>query len=158
MFGSTFENCLHKLEKVLKRCIKTNLVLNWEKSHFMIREGIVLGHVVSNRGIEVDKAKVELISKLSPPTSVRQIWSFLGHAGFIADSSKTFPKFFVSCVTSLLRTHYLSLISLVSKLFKLLGIPWPKLRSFSHQIGLVLFKPCAMPQTLHLGTLKPKSR
>jgi hypothetical protein len=48
----------------------------------MVQEGIVLGHIVSKRGIEVDKAKVELISKLPPPTTVRQIRSFLGHAGF----------------------------------------------------------------------------
>jgi len=45
VFGSSFDDCLHKLEKVLERCIETNLVLCWEKNHFMIREGIVLGHV-----------------------------------------------------------------------------------------------------------------
>ena len=54
MIGSTFDNCLHNLTLVLKRCMETNLVLNWEKSHFMVREGIVLGHHVSERGIEVD--------------------------------------------------------------------------------------------------------
>jgi len=59
--GSSFEDCLGNLEKVLERCVKVNLVLNWEKCHFMVKEGIVLGHVVSNRGIEVDKAKIEVI-------------------------------------------------------------------------------------------------
>jgi len=92
VFGSSFEDCLHKLKKVLKRCMKTNLVLSWEKSHFMVREGIVLGHVVFDRGIEVDKAKDELISKLPPPTSVCQIRSFLGHAGFYRRFIKDFSK------------------------------------------------------------------
>ena len=73
VFGDSFENYLKNLEKTLKRCMETNLVLSWEKSHFMVKEGIVLGHVVSERGIEVDKVKVELISKLPPPTSVKQI-------------------------------------------------------------------------------------
>ena len=92
VFGSSFDDYLHKLEKVLKRCIESNLVLSWEKSHFMVREGIVLGHVISKRGIEVDKAKVELISKLPPPTSVRQIRSFLSHAGFYRHFIKDFSK------------------------------------------------------------------
>jgi len=58
----------------------------------MVREGIVLGHIVFNRGIEVDKGKVELISKLPPPTSVCQIQSFLGHAGFYRRFIKDFYK------------------------------------------------------------------
>ena len=86
----------------------------------MIREGIMLGHVVSHRGIEVDKAKVELISKLSPPTSVSQTQSFLGHARFYRRSSRTSLKFLFPCATSLLRTYHLSLMNLVLKLFKLL--------------------------------------
>ena len=52
-------------------------MLSWEKSHFMVQEGIVLGHIVSKKGIEVDKAKVELISKLPPPTSVNKFDLFL---------------------------------------------------------------------------------
>ncbi|MDV3193969.1 MAG: RNase H-like domain-containing protein, partial [Sweet potato little leaf phytoplasma] len=82
VFGESFQNCLENLGKVLKRCIETNLVLNWEKCHFMVKEGIVLGHKVSRKGIEVDKAKIEIIEKLDPPTSVRGIRSFLGHVGF----------------------------------------------------------------------------
>jgi len=78
--GSSFDNCLTNLEKVLERCEKVNLVLNWEKCHFMVREGIVLGHLVSERGIEVDKAKIEIIEKMLPPTSVKEVRSFLGHA------------------------------------------------------------------------------
>ena len=57
-------------------------MLNWEKCHFMVKEVIVLGHWISERGIEVDKAKIETIEKLLPPSSVKGIRSFLGHAGF----------------------------------------------------------------------------
>ena len=66
--GSSFDNFLANLEKVLERCEQGNLVLNWEKCHFMVREGIVLGHLVSERGIEMDKAKIEIIEKMLPPT------------------------------------------------------------------------------------------
>ena len=83
VYGDSFEQCLNSLEKVLKRCMETNLVLNYEKCHFMVKEGIVLGHVISKKGIEVDKAKVELIAKLPYPTNVREIRGFLGHAGFL---------------------------------------------------------------------------
>ncbi|GKA66221.1 reverse transcriptase domain-containing protein [Tanacetum coccineum] len=60
-------------EKMLKRCEDTNLALNWEKSHFMVKEGIVLGHKISKKGIEVDKAKINVISKLPHPTTVKGI-------------------------------------------------------------------------------------
>ncbi|KAL4334846.1 hypothetical protein GQ457_07G006090 [Hibiscus cannabinus] len=79
-FGDNFDSCLSNLEKVLKRCKETNLVLNWEKCHFMVDEGIVLGHKFSSKGMEVDKAKIEVIRKLPPPTTVKGIRSFLGHA------------------------------------------------------------------------------
>jgi hypothetical protein len=92
VFGSSFDNCLHNLSLVLKRCKKTNLILSWENSHFMVQEGMVLGHIVSKRGIEVDRAKVELIENLPPPTSVKQIRSFLGHAGFYQLFIKDFSK------------------------------------------------------------------
>jgi hypothetical protein len=59
----SFEGCLSNLKKVLERCVKVNLVLNWEKCHFMVKEGIVLGHVVSERGIEVDRVKIEVIER-----------------------------------------------------------------------------------------------
>ena len=78
VFGDSFPSCLHHLALVLKRCQETNLVLNWEKCHFMVTEGIVLGHKISNRGIEVDRAKVEVTEKLPPPANVKAIRSFLG--------------------------------------------------------------------------------
>jgi hypothetical protein len=73
---------LVNLDKVLKRCQEADLVLNWEKCHFMVREGIVLGHKISKKGIEVDKVKIEVIEQLAPPTNVKGIHSFLGHVGF----------------------------------------------------------------------------
>ncbi|GKC55831.1 reverse transcriptase domain-containing protein [Tanacetum coccineum] len=82
IFGDSFDSCLSNLEKMLKRCEDTNLVLNWEKCHFMCREGIVLGHKISKSGIEVDRAKVDVIAKLPHPTTVKGVRSFLGHAGF----------------------------------------------------------------------------
>ncbi|GJW12205.1 reverse transcriptase domain-containing protein [Tanacetum coccineum] len=80
VFRNSFSTCLSNLEKMLKRCEDTNLALNWEKSHFMVKEGIVLGHKISKKGIEVDKAKIDVIAKLPHPTTVKGIRSFLGHA------------------------------------------------------------------------------
>jgi hypothetical protein len=82
VFGTSFDHCLEKLEKVLTRCVDKNLVLNWEKCHFMVTEGIVLGHIVSSKGIEVDRAKIDVIADLPPPRSLKDVRSFLGHAGF----------------------------------------------------------------------------
>nr|GEV35076.1 reverse transcriptase domain-containing protein [Tanacetum cinerariifolium] len=71
VFGISFDTCLSHLEKMLKRCEDTNIYLNWEKSHFMVKEGIVLSHKISKNGIEVDKAKVDVIAKLPHPTTVK---------------------------------------------------------------------------------------
>ncbi|RVW58133.1 Retrovirus-related Pol polyprotein from transposon 17.6 [Vitis vinifera] len=92
VYGSSYEECLLHLEAVLQRCIEKDLVLNWEKCHFMVQQGIVLGHIISKNGIEVDKAKVELIVKLPPPTNVKGIRQFLGHAGFYRRFIKDFSK------------------------------------------------------------------
>ena len=92
VMGNSFDNCLANLRAVLARCEETNLVLNWEKCHFMVQEGIVLGHRISARGIEVDRAKIEEIEKLPPPSSVKGIRSFLGHAGFYRRFIKDFSQ------------------------------------------------------------------
>nr|GEW28324.1 hypothetical protein [Tanacetum cinerariifolium] len=73
VFGNSFGTCLSHLKKMLKRCEDTNLCLNWEKSHFMVKEGIVLGHKISKNEIKVDKAKVDVIAKLPHPTTFKGV-------------------------------------------------------------------------------------
>ena len=92
IYGSSFDDCLSNLDRVLQGCEETNLVLNWEKCHFMVNEGIVLGHKISERGIEVDKAKVDTIEKMSSPKGIKGIQSFLGHAGFYRRFIKDFSE------------------------------------------------------------------
>ncbi|GJW09661.1 reverse transcriptase domain-containing protein [Tanacetum coccineum] len=92
VFGSSFDHYLNNLDKMLQRCKDAHLVLNWEKCHFMVKKGIVLGHKVSEVGLEVDKAKIDVISKLPPPNNIKGIRSFLGHAGFYQRFIKDFSK------------------------------------------------------------------
>nr|GEV38502.1 DNA-directed DNA polymerase [Tanacetum cinerariifolium] len=79
VFGNSFQTRLFHLERMLKRCKDTNLCLNWEKSHFMVKEGIILGYKISKNGIEVDKAKVDVIAKLPHPTIVKDYKARLLH-------------------------------------------------------------------------------
>ena len=92
VYGGSFEECLTNLETVLHRCIEKKLVLNWGKCHFMVNQGIVLGHIISKKGIEVDKAKIEMISKLPSPTNVETARQFLGHANFYKRFIMDFSK------------------------------------------------------------------
>src|SRR4051812_40834194 len=92
IYGTSFDHCLHNLNKVLQSCEETNLVLNWENCHFMVNEGIVLGHKISERGIEVDKAKIEAIERMPYPRDIKGIRSFLGHVGFYRRFIKDFSK------------------------------------------------------------------
>ena len=82
VFGNDFESCLAHLTKILEVCVRKRLVLSWEKSHFMVQEGVVLGHIVLGKGLEVDKANIEVIQNLPLPGTVRDLRSLLGHVGF----------------------------------------------------------------------------
>nr|GEV90608.1 reverse transcriptase domain-containing protein [Tanacetum cinerariifolium] len=81
-FGDSFSSYLSHLDTMLQRCEDTNLVLNWEKCYFMVKEGIVLGFKISKNGIEVDRSKVDVIANLPYPMIVKGVRSFLGHADF----------------------------------------------------------------------------
>ena len=103
VYGATCDQCLNNLPKVLQRCGDVNLVFNWEKCHFMVQEGDVLGHVVSNKGIEIDKAKVKVIEKLSPPTSLKGVRIFLRHVDFHQRFIKDFLKIVKPLTQSLIK-------------------------------------------------------
>nr|GEY47847.1 reverse transcriptase domain-containing protein [Tanacetum cinerariifolium] len=107
VFGNSFSTCLSHLEKMLKQCEDTNLCLNWEKSHFMVKEGIILGHKISKNGIEVDKTKVDVNAKLPHPTIVKGICSFIGHKNkFFKDVKHYFwddPFLFKICADQVIR-------------------------------------------------------
>jgi len=92
IYRDSFNQCLHHLELVLQRCKEKNLTLKWEKCHFMVRQGIVLGHEISRRGIKIDKEKIKVIAKLPPPKCITDIRSFLGHGGFYRWFIKDFSK------------------------------------------------------------------
>ncbi|KAF8087235.1 hypothetical protein N665_0594s0010 [Sinapis alba] len=92
VYGISFSVCLSNLCWVLQRCEEKHLVLNWEKCHFMVRNGIVLGHKISEQGIQVDKAKIEVMMSLQPSNSLKGIRSFLGHAGLYRRFIKDFSK------------------------------------------------------------------
>ena len=92
VFGDDFNNCLAHLTKILKVCVRKRLLFSWEKSHLMVREGVVFGHLVSGKGLEVDKAKIEVIQNLPLPTTLRDLRSFLGHVGFYAGLYETLVK------------------------------------------------------------------
>jgi len=90
IYGSSFNDCLTNLSKVLDRCTENNIVLSYEKCHFMVSQGIVLGHIIYENAIQVDPAKLNVISQLLYPSSVREVRSFLGHAGFYRRFIKNF--------------------------------------------------------------------
>ena len=98
VFGPSFDACSEHLTQILDVCVKKRLVIlhgmrqGWEKSYFMVREGIMLGHLVSSKGLEVDKAKVEVIQDLALPKSIRELRSFLGHVGFYRCFIQDFAK------------------------------------------------------------------
>ncbi|RDX81296.1 Retrovirus-related Pol polyprotein from transposon 17.6, partial [Mucuna pruriens] len=92
VYVDSFDACLDNLSKLLTRCIDINLVLSFKKCLFMVIEGIMLGHLVSNRGIEVDKSKIDIITSLPNHASMREVRSFLGHACFYKRFIKNLSK------------------------------------------------------------------
>lgn len=109
----SFDSCLTHLIKVLERCVETNFILNWEKCHFMVKEVIVLGHKIFVKGIQVDQAKVEVITNLPSPISVKGVQVFLVMSGFIGASLKIFRILLTICANFLKRRQNLSLIVIV---------------------------------------------
>ena len=98
VFVESFELCLSNFDRVLARCEETNLVLNWEKCYFLVREGIMLGHKVSKKGLEVDKDKIEVIEKLPTPISVKGLEVFYSMFVSIEGSLMTSLKLQDLCV------------------------------------------------------------
>ena len=115
VLGKYFDNCLENLRHALIRYEETNLVLNWEKCHSMVKKGIVLGHRILERGIEVDKAKIETIEKLTSPSSVKGIRSFLGNVRFYRRFVKEFSKIDKPLSNLLVQECLLSLMISVCK-------------------------------------------
>ena len=92
VYGQTFPKALDNLENVLKRCQEANFTLSHEKCRMMFTKGVVLGHIFSQARIEVDPAKISVISNLSPPKNQKEIRSFLGHARYYRRFIKNFTK------------------------------------------------------------------
>ncbi|GJZ35850.1 hypothetical protein Tco_0581667 [Tanacetum coccineum] len=88
VFKNSFDKCLNNLDKMLQRYKDAHLVLNWEKCHLMVKEGIVLGHKVFGAGLEVDKAKINVISKL-PPLPISKVCVTAAKLNYYCSKIKT---------------------------------------------------------------------
>ena len=94
VYGDSFDKCLENLSLVLKRCIETNFILNYENYYFMVEQGIILGHIVSSCGLEVDKAKIDVISSFPYPSCVREIHFFSWPCRFLSTLYQRFLKYY----------------------------------------------------------------
>ena len=92
VYGNEFDESLQNLEKVLKRCIESNLSLSNENCFMLLTEGIVLGHHISLEGIKVDLEKIEIILKLPSPKYQKYVRSFLGYAGYCRRFIQNFSR------------------------------------------------------------------
>lgn len=116
-YGKTFEEALSKLEKTLQRCDDHNLSLNSEKCFMMMQEGVVLGHYLSQKGIQVDTTKIEVISNLPVPTKHKDVRSLLGHASYYRRFIKYFSKIAAPLYTLLTKDAELQWTNSCSKSF-----------------------------------------
>lgn len=95
--GGPFESCLKYLSMFLEWCLETNVILNWEKFYFMVKEGIILRHTILGKFIEVDQTNIEVISKLSTPISMRGVRTFLATLSSIGISLKNSQRLLTLC-------------------------------------------------------------
>jgi hypothetical protein len=144
IYGKTFDDCLENLDKVLQRCEEKHLVLNWEKCNFMVRDGIVLGHLISKRGIEVDRAKIKVIEQLPPPVNIKGIQSFLSHVGFYRRFIKDFSHIARPLTNMLAKDVPFEFDDACLKAFETLKKHSLLHRSFNPLIDLCLLKSCVM--------------
>ena len=92
VFGDSFEEALRNMEKLLLRCQEAHLTLSDKKCRLMCKVGVVLGHLISGKGISVDPAKIEIILHLPAPKTQREVRGFLGHAGYYRRFIDKFSK------------------------------------------------------------------
>jgi hypothetical protein len=92
VYGNTYQEALDNLEKFLIRCQEMNLSLSHEKFKMLLTEGVLLGHHVSSKGIKVNPTKIEVIVRLPPPKTQKEVRSFLGHAGYYRWFIENFTK------------------------------------------------------------------
>ena len=156
VYGSSFDTCLDNLAKVLGRCIEAHLVLNFEKCHFMVKQGVVLGHIISGEGIAVDRSKIDVIVSLTYPTCVREVRSFLGHAGFYRRFIKDFSKIALPLSKLLQKDIDFQFDDDCRRAFDQLKQHLISALYFSHRIGIIRLSSCVMHQTLQLVLYFPK--